>query len=165
MVEAQNAGVDTVRASVSHTMSNNVEDLLLIGTGAINGTGNDLANSIRGNNANNILTGGAGADTLKGLGGNDRLVGGPGNDVLTGDSGADSALFNAALNENSNVDEVTDFDPAQDTIRLEGSIFMAFATSGPLGAGAFRAAAAASDSSRESWRAPASLTIRALSTC
>lgn len=79
VVEALNAGTDTVNASVSYTLGNNVKNLLLQGT-AINGTGNELANSITGNASNNILNGGAGNDILNAGIGADTLIGGLGND-------------------------------------------------------------------------------------
>jgi Ca2+-binding RTX toxin-like protein len=49
----------------------NVENLLLTGAGDIDGTGNDLANSIVGNGGSNHLDGGAGADVLAGGEGSD----------------------------------------------------------------------------------------------
>lgn len=82
-------GTDTVRASVTLTLSQFVENLTLTGTGAINGTGNTLANSLTGNSAANILTGFSGNDSLSGGGGNDTLDSGNNNDVLTGGAGGD----------------------------------------------------------------------------
>jgi len=70
----QHSGVDLVKASVSYTLSDNVENLELTGTAAINGTGNDLNNVIIGNTGNNILDGGAGADRLEGSKGNDTYI-------------------------------------------------------------------------------------------
>jgi Ca2+-binding RTX toxin-like protein len=72
--EAANAGIDTVLASVDFTLGNNVENLTLVGTGNIDGTGNALANVITGNSGSNTLEGGAGADTLVGGAGNDTYV-------------------------------------------------------------------------------------------
>ena len=66
---------------VSYTMGNNLENLTLTGTTAINGTGNSLNNRITGNAANNTLIGGAGNDTLDGGTGKDSLNGGTGNDT------------------------------------------------------------------------------------
>jgi Ca2+-binding RTX toxin-like protein len=63
IVEAVNAGTDQVLSSVSHALAANVENLTLIGTAAINATGNALDNLIVGNTASNVLTGGAGNDT------------------------------------------------------------------------------------------------------
>ncbi len=73
-VELANGGVDTVKAGISWALAANVEHLTLTGAGAINGTGNALANVIQGNAAANVLNGGAGADTLQGGAGNDTYV-------------------------------------------------------------------------------------------
>ncbi|MBO3762537.1 calcium-binding protein [Ciceribacter sp. L1K22] len=89
VVEAANAGTDTVRASRSYTLGSNVENLVLTGTGNLSGTGNSLANVITGNTGNNTLSGGSGNDTLRGSNGNDSLLGGTGNDRLEGGSGND----------------------------------------------------------------------------
>lgn len=62
---------DTVVASLSWTLGDNLENLLLVGPQALNGTGNSLDNIIRGNAADNVLDGGAGADVLLGDVGND----------------------------------------------------------------------------------------------
>jgi Ca2+-binding RTX toxin-like protein len=74
VVEGGNAGTDTVNASVSYALSGNVENLVLTGAAAINGTGNSLNNTITGNRANNVINGGTGNDWLSGLGGNDTFV-------------------------------------------------------------------------------------------
>ena len=57
-------GTDTVYASANFTLGSNVENLVLTGTGNINGTGNTLANTLTGNTGNNTLSGGSGNDTL-----------------------------------------------------------------------------------------------------
>lgn len=63
VMEQANAGVDTVVSDVSWTLGNNIENLTLTGTLAINGVGNTLNNVLTGNSANNTLTGDLGNDT------------------------------------------------------------------------------------------------------
>ena len=77
ILEQPGEGYDTVQSSVSYSLFSkaaNVEVLVLTGTAAINGTGNDLANSISGNSAANVLDGGTGNDTMTGGAGNDTYV-------------------------------------------------------------------------------------------
>jgi len=91
VVEAANAGIDTVQSGVSYSLSDNVENLTLTGATSINAAGNALDNILTGNSGANVLDGGAGADTLIGGQGNDTLLGGMGNDryVFNPGDGAD----------------------------------------------------------------------------
>ncbi|MHC2016226.1 calcium-binding protein [Methylobacterium sp. CM6247] len=89
VVEDADEGEDTVRSSVTYTLPDNVENLVLRGTGDIDGTGNALDNSITGNDGDNRLDGGAGNDRLTGRGGDDVLVGGTGDDIMRGGAGDD----------------------------------------------------------------------------
>jgi Ca2+-binding RTX toxin-like protein len=118
VTENLNEGVDTVQSSVTHTLSANLENLTLTGTSAINGTGNALDNILTGNAANNTLTGGAGLDQF---------------------------IFNTALNGTTNVDTVSDFSVADDTIVLENAIFTAFGATGGISTGNFLIGTAAAD--------------------
>jgi Ca2+-binding RTX toxin-like protein len=93
VVELAGEGVDTINTTVSYTLSDNVERMVLSGVGAINGTGNALDNMLTGNDAANILRGLDGNDIISGGGGNDLLDGGLGQDILTGGAGADTFLF------------------------------------------------------------------------
>jgi len=124
IIENLNEGTDKVNSSVTYILSSNVENLTLTGTLAINGTGNDLTNSITGNAANNILDGGAGNDTLNG---------GAGANTLTGGLGKDIFRFNTA----SHTDIITDFVVVDDTIQLENAVFSALTVTGALAASSF----------------------------
>jgi Ca2+-binding RTX toxin-like protein len=148
VTEALDEGTDTIQSSVTFTIATNVENLILTGGAAINGTGNTLSNTITGNGANNILSGGNGYDTLIGGDGNDTLNGGGGGDVLSGDSGDDTLnggngndilvggygydtliggsgrdifLFNTSIGVD--FDTLLDFDIRYDKIRLDSGIF------------------------------------------
>ena len=75
ITEAASAGTDTVQSSVTLTLtSTNLENLTLLGSTAINGTGNINANVLTGNAGNNTLAGLEGADTYNGAGGNDTMT-------------------------------------------------------------------------------------------
>jgi len=67
------------------------------------------------------LNGLGAADTLGGGGGNDNLDGGTGNDSLSGGSGDDNFVFTTALS--SNIDVLSDFNDANDTVLLDDAIF------------------------------------------
>ncbi|WP_020654612.1 calcium-binding protein [Massilia niastensis] len=101
-------GNDTVYVTVSYILTANVENLRMNSTTNLSGTGNALNNGIAGN---------AGANVLNGLAGNDTLTGGAGKDIF---------VFNTALAKN--IDRITDFSAADDTIRLENAIFTKLAT-------------------------------------
>jgi Ca2+-binding RTX toxin-like protein len=99
IVEAVNAGIDTVQSSVTHTLAANVENLTLIGTAAISGTGNALNNMLVGNSAANTLTGGAG---------NDIYVVGAGDTVVEAlNAGTDTVQSSVTLTLGANVENLT----------------------------------------------------------
>lgn len=89
VVEMSGEGTDEVESQVTFILPDAVEILRLIGTVAIDGTGNGDSNTIFGNAASNLLTGGDGGDTLMGGAGRDSLVGDGGDDVLRGGRGQD----------------------------------------------------------------------------
>ena len=74
VLESAGQGLDAVFASVSFTVSDNVEALVLQGAANLDGTGNALANSLFGNSGNNTFDGQGGADILTGNAGNDTFV-------------------------------------------------------------------------------------------
>ena len=118
--EQAGQGTDTVRSTGSMRLGANLENLILTGVSAISGTGNSAANTITGNGAANSIGGGLG------------------NDKLTGGAGRDNFIFSTALS--GNIDKITDYNVAQDTVRLENAVFTGLAE-GALSASAFAASA------------------------
>ena len=90
VTESSNQGIDTLESAITWTLGSHLENLILTGITAINGTGNTLVNKIVGNSAANILNGGTGADVL---------LGGLGDDVYVVDNIAD--VTTESLNEGS----------------------------------------------------------------
>ncbi|MEK8031018.1 calcium-binding protein [Ideonella sp. DXS29W] len=82
VVESSGKGKDTVLASVSYTLADNVENLELRGRDDLSGVGNDLANKLTGNAGHNDLDGRAGADTMVGGKGDDTYHVGDAGDVV-----------------------------------------------------------------------------------
>jgi Ca2+-binding RTX toxin-like protein len=94
VVEADNAGTDTILSSVSYALTGRiVETLTLTGSANLTATGNGRANVLNGNSGVNILTGLEGNDTLNGGAGNDTLNGGVGNDTMDGGADIDTATY------------------------------------------------------------------------
>lgn len=96
VMEALNAGIDTVESSIEYyNLADNVENLILTGNTANSGIGNSLNNQMVGNGANNAFLGRSGNDTLFGNAGDDLLDGGDGNDSMVGGVGNDSYRVDA----------------------------------------------------------------------
>ncbi len=89
VVEAVTGDWDAVWSEISYTLTANVEELDLLGTANLNGTGNSGDNFLYGNSGNNVLNGMSGNDSLLGNAGNDTLQGGGGGDTMWGGSGDD----------------------------------------------------------------------------
>jgi Ca2+-binding RTX toxin-like protein len=107
-VELANEGVDTVYTSVSHALSAHMENLVLTGSGAIRGTGNDLTNRIQGNSAANVIDGEAGADQMLGGAGDDSYVLDTVNDVVIENAGegTDTVYFGATYVLGANLENL-----------------------------------------------------------
>lgn len=86
------AGVDTITSTISRSLLSyaSIENLTLLGSNAISGKGNALANVITGNDAANILDGDAGLDRLIGGQGNDTYVLGTEYDSVVDSGGIDT---------------------------------------------------------------------------
>ena len=121
IVELLGGGADLVRSTATYTLSDNVDNIILIGVGTVDATGNALSNRLTGNEANNRLFGLGANDRLGGGRGDDHLVGGTGRDIVTGGAGADEFVF--AEFGSANYDTVTDFNGAFDTIQLSAAAF------------------------------------------
>jgi Ca2+-binding RTX toxin-like protein len=120
VIEASGEGTDQVFSSVGYSLSQFVENLTLTGATNINMNGNALNNTLRGNSGNNVIDGMAGAD------------------VMTGGGGSDTFGFTTSLVA-GNVDTITDFNVANDKIRLTHTIFNAVVGTGTLSAAQFAA--------------------------
>lgn len=95
IVEDHAGGTDTVLSLTDYTLSENLENLTLIGSLALVGIGNAAENSLKGNAFANTLSGLGGNDSLDGAAGADDLDGGDGDDALRG--GADNDSLHGGL--------------------------------------------------------------------
>ncbi len=95
IVEQGDDGFDTVYSYVSFALSAEVEQLFLIGGGALDAWGNAGANRIDGNFYANRLWGMGGNDTIYAGEGADTVYGGEGDDLLDGQGGADRLIGGA----------------------------------------------------------------------
>jgi Ca2+-binding RTX toxin-like protein len=82
--ELTGGGTDTVNSTITWTLGNFVENLTLLNSNAIDGTGNGL---------DNLLFGNAGVNALKGLEGNDTYSSGAGNDTMTDNSTTSNDVY------------------------------------------------------------------------
>ena len=99
VTESTNEGFDTVFSSVTYGLRVNVENLVLTGSAATNGTGNNL---------NNTLTGNSAANKLAGLEGNDTYVISDGDTVVeAADNGTDTVVSSRSYTLAANVENLT----------------------------------------------------------
>ncbi|WP_442581715.1 beta strand repeat-containing protein [Mesorhizobium sp. ASY16-5R] len=123
IVELDGEGDDRVSAAVNFvlTAGAHIEYLnttSLVGTYAVDLTGNELVQLVRGNDGANTLDGGGGADVLYGMG------------------GADNFRFSTALAAD-NIVRIADFAAGTDKIELDDAIFTTLGL-GALSASAFK---------------------------
>jgi Ca2+-binding RTX toxin-like protein len=89
IIEAANAGSDTLSVNFSHYLQGaNIENLTLTGA-AYYGVGTAEANILTGNAGENLLIAGEGADTIYGGGARDAIFGEAGADLIYGEDGID----------------------------------------------------------------------------
>ncbi len=119
----------TFFTSGSVVLGSGVNNVLLLGVGALNASGNGAANRLTGNAAGNVLLGNGGADVLSGAGGGDTMRGGAGNDRLNGGKGADVMQGGLGLDrfiftEGNGNDRITDFKLVQgDRLLLDDALW------------------------------------------
>ena len=99
---------------------------------SLNLMGTANADRLIGADAADRIQGFAGNDVLIGGFGDDSLFGGAGRDVLTGGAGHDMFVFDSKPNRKTNIDRVTDFSVADDSIHLSKKIFSKIAKKGVL---------------------------------
>ena len=80
--------------------------------------GGDGDDTLRGVSGDDTLYGGAGDDTIYGNDGADLIIGGAGFDEMSGGAGADTFVFHGDALDG--LDIITDFNPAEDILRLTG---------------------------------------------
>jgi beta-glucanase (GH16 family) len=117
-------------------------------------TGTSRGDTLRGTSGDDTISGlggpdklygNAGSDAISGGAGNDFIYGGPGHDMLTGDVGRDNFVFDNAFD--GNIDHITDFSVADDTIRIDHDVFVGVTAGRAIAPSAFYGGAAAHDAS------------------
>jgi Ca2+-binding RTX toxin-like protein len=109
IVETADGGNDTVRSSITYTLGDNLENIVLSATWQIDATGNDLVNRLTGNVGANVLDGKGGADVmLGGDGGDTYLIDNAGDRISeSANQGVDSVLSSVGYTLANNVEMLT----------------------------------------------------------
>jgi VCBS repeat-containing protein len=108
IVENATEGTDTVWTAVNYALTNEVENLFLVGN--LTGTGNS---------GNNLIVGfGVGDNTIDGGAGADTIDGGAGTDVISGGTGADIFTFVFTQSTATATDRITDFEIGTDKLDI-----------------------------------------------
>ena len=110
----ETSGTDTITTTISRSLASysGIENLQLVGTSDINGSGNSGANTLLGNAGKNQLKGGGGIDLLHGGEGKDLLWGGAGKDKFDFDSITEIGKWSSSR------DVIRDFKHGSDKIDL-----------------------------------------------
>jgi len=103
-VVIDSAGNDTVKTKINYTLGDGIENLKMLGLLDIQGTGNDLNNTLTGNRGDNLLDGGSGSDYL---------IGGLGGDGFI-------------LSSSNGIDTIIDFDSGIDMVFIDAIEFGLF---------------------------------------
>ena len=116
-------GYDIVRTALDGCwLPFEIEALELLGSGHIDGIGNNGANNLQGNSGANVLSGLRGVDTINGGDGDDVIIGGQDNDLLRGGLGADTFIVAHAFAATLETDQIYDFSAAEgDILDLSGA--------------------------------------------
>ena len=104
VIEAANAGIDTVKVTMDYVLPENVENLVMYGQGSRSGfTG-------LGNALNNLIIGDANRQTMNGL---------KGDDILVGNGGSDTFVFGRGGGQDVIVDFTAGVGTGSDTLRIQ----------------------------------------------
>ncbi|MFU2325440.1 M10 family metallopeptidase C-terminal domain-containing protein [Pseudomonas sp. NFX98] len=120
--------IDTVLASVSYTLSSNVENLTLTGSANTTAIGNAQNNVLTGNDGDNTINGGAGLDTM---------IGGKGSDAYALDQAGELALIQENASEGTDKLFITYTAAQGNTVDLNTSNLVNVENVTLLGAGNF----------------------------
>jgi Ca2+-binding RTX toxin-like protein len=103
-----NRHADTLITATTTSLATEYKELILKGFENINGTGNNLDNTMTGNSASNILDGGAGADSMAGGQGDDNYIVDNVGDIVIEEfeAGIDTVLSSIAYTLDDNVENL-----------------------------------------------------------
>ncbi len=134
IAESPAGGTDTVRSSVSYTLPDNVERLVLTGS-ATSGIGNAANNVFRGNAGSNTFDGGAGSDTavFSGPRAAYTVTGSTQQFTVSGNGEGSDTLFSVERLQFSDTLLAADTSPGQNTYLVYAMLNAAFNTTPPVG--------------------------------
>ncbi len=134
IAESPAGGTDTVRSSVSYTLPDNVERLVLTGSAA-SGIGNAANNVFRGNATNNTFDGGAGSDTAVYAGprASYNITGSTQQFTVSGNGEGSDTLFSVERLQFSDTILAADTSPGQNTYLVYAMLNAGFDTAPPVG--------------------------------